>query len=92
MIKGVSDESVRLTTNAVDKRLSLFRQDIEQEIGLRRGAVSTYDATTRQGTATLDNRTITFRAVDTTIAVGDSAVFQRLTNSDQGYVLLGVIL
>jgi hypothetical protein len=92
MIRSISDDSVRLTTNTVDKRLALFRQDIEQEIGLRRGLVSTYDGATRLGTATIDNKIYPFRAVDITVAVGDNAVFQRLTNGDLGFVLLGVIL
>jgi hypothetical protein len=92
LVRGVSDESVSLTTNTVDKRLFLLKQEIQQEIGLRRGQVSTYDLTTRSGTATIDNKTHPFKAVDTTIAVGDQAVFQRLTNGDQSFVLLGVIL
>jgi hypothetical protein len=92
MIRGASDDSVRLTLNTVDKRLSLFKQEIESAIGLKRGQVATYDAITRTGTATIDNKTLSFRAVNTTIAVGDYAVFQRLVNGDQGVVLLGVIL
>jgi hypothetical protein len=92
MIRGASDESVRLTLNSVDKRLALFKQDLQQEIGLRRGQVSAYDAVTRSGTATIDNKTQAFRAVNTTVTIGDQAVFQRLTNGDLGFVLLGVIL
>jgi hypothetical protein len=92
MIRAASDDSVRLTVNTVDKRLALFKQDIESAIGLKRGQVATYDATTRTGTATIDNKTLPFKAVDTTIAIGDTAVFQRLVNGDQGVILLGVIL
>jgi hypothetical protein len=92
LVRGVSDESVSLTTNTLDKRLFLLKQEIQQEIGLRRGQVSSYDLSTRSGIATIDNKNYTFKAVDTTIAVGDQAVFQRLTNGDQGFVLLGVIL
>jgi hypothetical protein len=92
MIRGASDDSVRLTLNTVEKRFALFKQEIESAIGLKRGTVVTYDGTTRSGTAAIDNKDYSFKAVDTTIAVGDIGVFQRLTNGDRGFILLGVIL
>lgn len=92
MIRSASDDSVRLTTNTVDKRLFLFKQEIEAAIGLKQGVVVDYNGTTRVGTATIDNKTHTFRAVNITIAAGDKALFQRLVNADRGYVLLGVVL
>jgi hypothetical protein len=92
LVRGVTDESVRLTTNTVDKRLFLLKQEIAQEIGLKRGEVVTYNSTTRTGTATIDNKTLSFKAVNTTVAVGNVAVFQRLVNGDQAVILLGVIL
>ncbi len=92
MIRSASDDSVRLTSNTVDKRLALFKQEIESAIGLKQGSVITYDGTTRTGTATIDNKAQPFHAVNTTIAAGDKAVFQRLVNFDRGFILLGVIL
>jgi hypothetical protein len=92
MITGASDESVRLTLNTVEKRLALFKQELETSTGLKRGVVVTYNGTTRSGTATIDNKEYQFKAVNATIAVGDTGVFQRLTNSDRGYIMLGVIL
>lgn len=87
-----SSDSVRLTLNTVEKRISLAKQEVISEIGLKHGLVTAYTSATRTGTATIDGKTHTFRAVNITIAVGDTAVFQRLVNLDRGYVLLGVIL
>lgn len=92
MIRGASDESVRLTLNTVEKRLGLFKQEIEGSMGLKRGVVLTYDGTTRAGTATIDNKEYQFKAVNATIAAGDTGVFQRLSNGDRGFIMLGVIL
>lgn len=92
MIQGASDESVRLTLNSVEKRLVLFKQELELSMGLRRGTVVTYNSTSRAGTAAIDNKEYPFRALDTTIAVGDTCVFMRLSNFDRGFILLGVIL
>ena len=92
MISGASDESVRLTLNTVEKRLGLLKQDIEFSIGLKRGTVVTYDGTTQTGTATIDNKEYQFSAVSATIAAGDTGIFQRLTNADRGFIMLGVIL
>jgi len=91
-LRNVSDESVRLTLNTVEKRIALAKQETEQAVGLRRGLVTAYDASSRIGTATIDGKPYPFNAVDTTIAVGDNAVFQRAVNADRGYFLLGVVL
>ncbi len=92
MIRGASDDSVRLTLNTVEKRFALFKQDLETSSGLKRGIVITYDAVTRTGLATIDNKEHPFKAIDATIAAGDTGVFQRLTNSDRGFIMFGVIL
>lgn len=92
MIRGASDDSVRLTLNTVEKRFTLFKQELETSFGLKRGIVVTYDGTTRSGTATIDNKEHPFKAIDATIAAGDTGVFQRLTNADRGFIMLGVIL
>lgn len=91
-IQPVSNDSVRLTTDTVEKRLFLAKQEISTDIGLKHGLVVTYDGTARTGTATIDGKSYPFRAVSATIAVGDTAVFQRLVNLDRGYILLGVVL
>lgn len=91
-IQPVSNDSVRLTTDTVEKRVFLAKQEIASDIGLKHGLVVTYDGTTRTGTATIDGKSYPFRAVDATIAVGDTGIFQRLVNLDRGYILLGVIL
>lgn len=92
LIKGVTDESVRLTLNTVEKRIALAKQEVEANVGMKRGLVTAYDATSRSGTTTIDGKPYPFKAVNTTVAVGNSAVFQRLVNSDRGFILLGVIL
>jgi hypothetical protein len=93
LLKGsASEDAVRLTTNTVEKRLELFRQQFEFDFGLKRGVVDTYSGTTRAGTATIDNKSYAFKAVNVTVTVGDVAVFQRLTNGDRGFILLGTII
>jgi len=91
-IDSLSNDSVRLTLNTVEKRITLAKQEVAGDIGLKHGLVTAYTSATRTGTATIDGKSYPFRAVNITIAVGDTAVFQRLVNLDRGYVLLGVIL
>jgi len=91
-IQPVSNDNVRLNIDIVEKRIYLAKQELANEIGLKHGLVVTYDGTTQKGEATIDGKTYPFRAVGAAVAVGDTAVFQRLVNLDRGFILLGVIL
>jgi hypothetical protein len=92
IVQAVSTDAVRLTTNTVEKRFDLAKQEIYNQVGLRVGVVQEYDVTARTGLVLLDNQALTFKAIDTTVAVGDRGVFLRLTNGERVLVLMGVVL
>jgi hypothetical protein len=92
IISPASADSVRLTLDTVEKRIGLAKQELTENLGLRAGLVTEYDGTTRSGVAAIDNKSYRFRAVDTTVAVGDTGVFMRLSNSDRLHILLGVTI
>lgn len=87
-----SSENVRFTYDIIDKKINLNNQITYELIGAKRGSIDKYDAITRTGIATIDNKSYSFTALNfLTVAVNDIGIFIKLTNYTKTHILIGVL-
>ena len=89
---NTSSEKSRLSYDTIDKKILVNNQTISELVGGKKGNVDSYNAVTRTGIATIDNKSYPFTALNfLTIAVNDAGIFIRLTNFTKTHILIGVL-
>lgn len=90
-ILNSSADSVRLSYDTVDKKITLNNQTISDLIGCKTGIIDEYSASKLSGTATISNKQYNFISLtNQTISKGDLGIFLKLVNGTKQYVLLGL--